>query len=63
MTPTPTEEIRAIRRELAAKLDNNIRRIGEDIRQRQLASGRTYISLPKRAPQQQTTTKVVAKSA
>ena len=56
MIPTPTEEIRMIRRELAAKFDNDIHRIGEATRQRQRESGRTYISLPKRSPQLQVTT-------
>jgi hypothetical protein len=43
-----TEEIRAIRHALAAKFDNDIHRIGEDIRQRELASGRKFVQLPKR---------------
>ena len=51
MIPTPTEEIRAIRNELAANFDNDIHRIAEDTRRRQRESGRTYISLPKRPPQ------------
>ena len=44
------EEIRAIRRELAAKFDNDIYRIGEDVRRRDAASGRPTVSLPKRTP-------------
>lgn len=51
MTPTPTDEIRAIRRELAARFDNDVHRIADDTRRRQRESGRTYISLPKRPPQ------------
>ena len=56
MIPTPTEEIRTIRRELAAQLDNDIHRIAEETRRRQRESGRTYISLPKRHPQTRNTT-------
>lgn len=56
MIPTPTEEIRAIRNELAAKFDHDIHRIAEETRRRQRHSGRTYISLPKRAPQPKSTT-------
>ncbi len=56
MVPTPTEEIRAIRRELAARFGNDIHRIAEETRRRQRESGRTYILLPKRPPQPQSTT-------
>jgi hypothetical protein len=56
MIPTPTEEIRAIRRELAARFDNDVHRIAEETRRRQRESGRTYISLPKRPPQPRSTT-------
>ena len=56
MIPTPADEIRAIRRELAARFDNDVHRIAEDTRRRQRESGRTYISLPKRLPQPQSTT-------
>ena len=51
MTPTPTDEVRAIRRELAARSGNDVHRIAEETRQRQRESGRTYVSLPARAPQ------------
>ena len=44
------EEIREIRHRLAAKFDNDIHRICEDIRKRQAASGRPTVSLPKRTP-------------
>lgn len=53
MVPDPTEEIRAIKRELAAKFDFDTRRIFEDIQRRQRESGRTYITLPKREPRPQ----------
>ena len=46
MIPTPTDEIVAARRELAARLGNDIHRIAEETRRRQRESGRTYISLP-----------------
>jgi hypothetical protein len=51
MIPTPTDEIRAVRRELAAHLGNDIHRIAEETRRRQRESGRIYISLPARSPQ------------
>lgn len=55
MPDSPTDEIRAIRHELAAKFDNDIKRIGEDLRLRQQASGCEYIRLPKRIPHSQHT--------
>jgi hypothetical protein len=51
-----TEEIRRIRHELAAKFDNDIDRIAEDLRRRQRESGRVYVTLPPRRPRQQPTT-------
>lgn len=51
MILTPTEEIRAIRRELAERSGNDIHRIAEETRQHQRESGRAYVSLPARAPQ------------
>ncbi len=50
MIPDPTDEIRAIRRKLAAKFDNDVKRIGADIRRQQRESGRKFVTLPKRAP-------------
>ncbi len=50
MIPDPIEEIKAIRRKLAAKFDNDVRRIGEDLRRQQRESGKTYVTLPKREP-------------
>lgn len=52
--PTPTEEIRRIRRELAARFDNDIHRIGAETRRRQQESGRRFITLPRRLPRNQT---------
>ena len=50
MVPTPTDEVRAIRCELAARSGDDIHRIAEETRRRQLASGNTYLSLPARPP-------------
>ena len=44
------EEIREIRRRLAAQFDNNVDRIGDDLRRRQAASGRRGVQVPKRPP-------------
>lgn len=47
MTPIdPTEEIRAIKRKLAAEFDFDVHRIAEDLRRRQAVSGRTYVTRP-----------------
>ena len=40
-TLTPTDEIRAIRRELAERCGNDIHRIAAELRQHELESGRT----------------------
>jgi hypothetical protein len=45
-----TEEIRETRRRLAAQFDNDVRRIGAEIRRRQAASGRRIVRLPPRKP-------------
>ena len=45
-----SEEIRDIRRSLAAQFDNDVDRIGGDLRRRQAASGRRVVQLPKRLP-------------
>ena len=50
--PTPTEEIRAIRHELAGRFDNDLDRIVADLRRQQQESGRVYITLPRRPPRQ-----------
>jgi hypothetical protein len=50
MRESPTDEIRAIRHELAARFGNELSRIVEDLRRQQPESGREYIQLPKRAP-------------
>jgi hypothetical protein len=44
------EEIRATRHRLAAQFDNDVSRIGEDLRRRQESSGRNIVQLPKRSP-------------
>ena len=50
MPESPTDEIRDIRHELAARFDNDLSRIVEDLRRQQRASGKVYIRLPKRPP-------------
>ena len=45
-----TEEIRRIRHELAARFDNDLDRIVDDLQRQQRESGREYIRLPKREP-------------
>ncbi len=47
---SPTAEIRKIRHELAAKFDNDVDRIYEDLRRKQQESGRKYVRLPRREP-------------
>ena len=47
---TITESIRATRHALAAKFDNDIQRIGEDLRRQQKESNRTFVRLPRRPP-------------
>lgn len=43
-----TDEIRAIRRLLAAQCDNDVAKILADVRRREAADGHTYTTLPKR---------------
>jgi hypothetical protein len=50
MIKSPTDEIRAIRHELAARFNNDIDRIFEDLQRQQRESGRNYVRLPKRQP-------------
>lgn len=50
-----TEEIREIRHRLAAECDNDVYRIGAELRRRQVASGRRVVRLPKRSPVVNTT--------
>ena len=46
-----TEEIRTIRRELAAQCDNDVAKILADVRQREAGDGHNYVTLPKRPKQ------------
>jgi len=46
MISDPTDEIRAIKRKLAAECGNDIHRIAEDARRRQQKSGRNSVSVP-----------------
>ena len=48
--PSPTEDIRAARRRLAAQFDNDLDRIVADLRRQQRESGREYVTLPSRPP-------------
>ena len=45
-----TPEIREIRHKLAANFDNDVARIGEDLRRQEIASGARFVRLPKRLP-------------
>jgi len=45
-----TDEIRVIRRELAAQFDNDVSKTLADVRQREAVDGRIYLALPKRLP-------------
>ena len=52
MTHNPiTQEIREIRHQLAAKQGNDVHRIGEELRRRQMDSGRRVVRMPKREPE------------
>jgi hypothetical protein len=48
-----TEEIRALRHDLAAQFGNDISRILANIREREASDGRTYVTLPRRLPRTQ----------
>ena len=50
MIPDPTDEIRAIKRKLSEKFDNDIHRIAEDARRRQIESGRPIVPVPSPSP-------------
>lgn len=45
-----TEEVRGIRHQLAERFDNDVDRIGDDLRRREAVSGRRIVRLPKRPP-------------
>jgi len=47
-TESITDEIRQIRRDLAARFGNDLDAILADIRMREASDGRTYVSLPPR---------------
>ena len=57
-----TEEIREIRHRLAAQFDNDVYRIGAELRRRQAASGRRVVRLPSRQPVANATNKLVNRS-
>jgi len=52
-----TEEIREIRHRLAAQFDNDVHRIGAEIRRGQAASGHRVVRRPRRQPAASSTTK------
>ncbi len=56
-----TDEIRGIRRELAAKFGNDLDLILADIRRREASDGRTYISLSPRVVARKTDEQIVAR--
>lgn len=47
----PTDEIREIKRQLAAEFDFDIKRIAEETRRRQKESERKFVTLPPRRPE------------
>jgi hypothetical protein len=57
-----TEEIREIRHRLAAQFDNDVYRIGAELRRGQDATGRRVVRLPARQPVANTTNKSVNRS-
>jgi hypothetical protein len=54
--PDPTDEIRAIKRKLAAECDFDIHRIAEQARRHQRESGRKSVTLPPRPVPAESTT-------
>lgn len=56
MIPDPNDEVLATKRRLAAKFDNDLHRIFEDLRSRQADSGHEFITLPPRRCNATTTT-------
>ena len=57
-----TEEIREIRHQLAARFDNDVDRIGDDLRRRESGSSRRVMRLPKRVPRTAMTNKAMPPS-
>jgi hypothetical protein len=55
-----TEEIRAIRRKLAAQFDNDVSRIFADVREHEASDGRVYVTLPQRPVRTETAERVHA---
>jgi hypothetical protein len=54
--PDPTEEIRQIKRQLAAQFDFDLHRIAEETRRRQRESGREVVTRSPRVPETTNTT-------
>jgi hypothetical protein len=57
-----TEEIHEIRHRLAAQFENDVYRIGAELRRGQAASGRRVVRLPSRQPVANTTNKPANRS-
>ena len=57
-----TEEIREIRHRLAAECNNDVKRIGAELRRREAESGRRVVRLPKRTPTATTTNQAMQRS-
>jgi hypothetical protein len=63
MIPNPiTDEIRAIRHQLAAEQGNDVFRIGNEMRRNQTESGRRIVKLPARSPEINTTNQTLKTS-
>ena len=61
MIPDPNDEILATKRRLAAKFDNDLHRIAEDIRRRQAEGGREIVTFPPRRYEPKSTPKMPLK--
>ena len=62
MIPDPTDEIRAIKRKLAAECGNDIRRIVEAARRRQRQSGRVSVEVPSSQPDAKNTSNPIGEA-
>ena len=63
MTHNPiTEEIRAIRHQLAEEQGNDVFKIGAELRRREIESGRRVVRLVPRRPEPESTNKMLDRS-
>ncbi len=58
-----TEEIRALRHDLAAQFGNDVSRLLADVREREASDSRTYVTLPRRLPRAQLAEQSVARES